>query len=291
MGKRTVILVMALLLPALAACGGQGGTASGTPTLKAGMLDFNDYEKASFTGWLTDRLGDQGAGLAPAIYYDSLTGMSLALNAGKIDYMSVPDITAAYLAERNAELSKTEGLVTYGLQMAVLPERAQLRDRLSEAISALRDDGTLDELARQWIEDLPVGGEPAAGKPPSFAGAETIKVGVTGDLPPLDYVSADGQPGGYNVALLSAIGNELGVNIELVPVACGARAAALGSGAVDALFWLMNCGETDSDVTNGELLVTVAYYTGVLDLVTLNRDTAQFRKQLGLDELAQALVF
>jgi hypothetical protein len=72
---------------------------------------------------------------------------------------------------------------------------------------------------------------------PVIDGAETIKVAVTGALPPMDYVAADGTPAGFNTALLAEISQRIGKNIELVVVDSVGRAAALASGTVDAVFW------------------------------------------------------
>ena len=78
---------------------------------------------------------------------------------------------------------------------------------------------------------------------PHFDGAETVKIAVTGALPPMDYVAADGTPAGFNTAVLAEIGQRTGKNIELVVVDSLGRAAALASGAVDAVFWTRTSAE------------------------------------------------
>ena len=60
---------------------------------------------------------------------------------------------------------------------------------------------------------------------------------MTGDLPPLDYVNANGKPEGFNTAVLAEIANRMLRNIEFVQVTGGARAAALTSKQVDVVFW------------------------------------------------------
>ena len=82
-------------------------------------------------------------------------------------------------------------------------------------------------------------GEPAAMPMPVIDGAPTIKVAVTGDMPAMDFVTADGKPAGFNVAFLSELSKRINKNIELVDVDAGARSAALSSGQVDALFWVI----------------------------------------------------
>ena len=72
----------------------------------------------------------------------------------------------------------------------------------------------------------------------SFPGAKTIKVAVTGDRPPMDYVSAGGEPIGFNTALIAEVAKRLEVNIEFVNVTCAARGIALATGVCDIVFWM-----------------------------------------------------
>ena len=110
---------------------------------------------------------------------------------------------------------------------------------------------------------------------PHFDGAGTIKVAVTGDLPPLDYMRADGKPAGFNTAVLAAISQQLGKNFELVDVDSGARAAALTSGEVDVVFWVaVPHDETivpaDFDKPEG-MIVTAPYFTDEIVHVQLKK--------------------
>ena len=50
----------------------------------------------------------------------------------------------------------------------------------------------------------------------SFPNAPTIKIAVTGDVPPIDYVAPDGKAAGFNVAILAEIGRKMKINIELM---------------------------------------------------------------------------
>ena len=56
----------------------------------------------------------------------------------------------------------------------------------------------------------------------------------------MDYFSESGKPMGFNTAIISEIGKQLGINIEFISVDSGARAVALASGAADIVFWSEN---------------------------------------------------
>ena len=92
---------------------------------------------------------------------------------------------------------------------------------------------TLDTLVNEYISHpLEI---PPSVEMPKINGAETIKVGITGDLPTLDLVLADGTPAGFNTVVLAEISRRINKNIELVQINSGARAAALTSELVDVI--------------------------------------------------------
>lgn len=117
-------------------------------------------------------------------------------------------------------------------------EDAELRDRISDCISGMKADGTIEELKQRYVEDVIGGDDPYAVVPGIFPDAVTIRVAVTGDRPPMDYVSVGGDPIGFNTALIAEIAKKLGVNVEFVNVACAARGIALASGVCDIVFWM-----------------------------------------------------
>ena len=138
-------------------------------------------------------------------------------------------------------------------------------------IKEMQADGTLDRLTKEYITDINAESEPPAVELPHFDSAKTIKVAVTGDLPPLDYVSADGKPAGFNTAVLAEIGNRMLRNIELVQVDSGARAAALSSKQVDVVFWaIVPVSEIipqDSDKPDGVILSEPYYKDKIVHLI------------------------
>ncbi len=208
-------------------------------------------------------------GIDNVIYYDTLDALLMALNAGDIDGIDIYQSVARYLCatndnlemlakydtdkERNtfAELVQN-GINGNGFDFLMMEDNATLRDEFNDAIADMKADGTLDRLVKEQIDDLIDGGEIKAVEMPKFDGAETIKVAVTGALPPMDYVAADGMPAGFNTAVLAEIANRIDKNIELVVVDSLGRAAALASGAVDAVFWTRTNSEAQARAASTE---------------------------------------
>ena len=184
------------------------------------------------------------------IFYDTLDAMLMALEAGDIDSAEVPVCVADYLCAHNDKLTTRGSFdlsnaddftkqVAYrlgaGFSFLTTEDKADIRDVLDQAITEMKADGTLDALVQSYITDA-VNGEPYPVKFTQTDG-ETIRVAITGALPPMDYVAADGTPAGFNTALLAEFGRRMNVNFELVQVDCIGRAAALASGQVDLVFW------------------------------------------------------
>ena len=114
-------------------------------------------------------------------------------------------------------------------------------------------DGTLAVLEKTHIENF---GTMTPENFENFDDAATITVAVTGDLPPIDYVDASGKPSGFNAALLAELGRKMRVNMKLVNLEANARASALASGRVDAVFWFetSNGGDWNYDAPEGVIL-------------------------------------
>ena len=173
-----------------------------------------------------------------------------ALKAGDIISVEVPVCVANYLCTHNDKLT-TRGTfdlgnaddftkqVAYrlgaGFSFMTTEANTALRDEIDAALTEMKADGALDALIQTYITDA-TAAEP---EPAAFTRTDgkTVRVAITGALPPLDYISPDGTPAGFNTALLAELGRRLNVNFELVQVDSLGRAAALASGQVDLVFW------------------------------------------------------
>ncbi|MBQ3337353.1 MAG: transporter substrate-binding domain-containing protein [Selenomonadaceae bacterium] len=175
-------------------------------------------------------------------YYDSLNLMQMGIESGSVDQISLYKSVAEYLIANNDKYENVPELTLKTLSdnfcFAVRKEDAALKADLDKALDEMKADGSLEKLATEYIVNVDKGQVPPAVEIPMTDGADTIKVGVTGDLPPLDYVSADGKASGFNTALLSEIAKRSGKNVEIVDIDSGARAAALSSKQIDVVFWV-----------------------------------------------------
>lgn len=187
-----------------------------------------------------------------AVEFDNLNSMVISLNAGSIDGMIVYFTVGSYLCRQNENLTSwieysdmekiyreemniknrfiLDQILGTDFTFLMMEDRLALRDEFNRALADMKADGTLDAL-KDSIMDL------NKVEITKIDGAETIRIGVTGDLPPIDYVDEAGIPAGFNTAVLAEISKRIGKNIELVSIESGARSLALSQGIVDVVFW------------------------------------------------------
>lgn len=206
--------------------------------------------------------GNAGSGSAPTLnYYDSLNALLMALQSGQVNEIKVPYYTAKYLCSTNDDLKIFEEYhpekvnettevalrrLSDGYSFMMKEESTALRDTFDAQIKAMKEDDTLQKLIDEHIIKVADGGEPIAVNFEQFEG-DPIRIGVTGDLPPMDYVAPDGSFAGFNTAVLAEIGKRLQKNIELVQVENVGRSLALSEGVVDVVFWTRGLSENMVD--------------------------------------------
>lgn len=198
-------------------------------------------------------------------FYDNFNSMQMALGSKQIDAVRTYGSVAKYMTANNSDFVITDKQTVQLVDdfcCAMREDDTALKNSFDGAIAAMKADGTLNGLIDKFIEDAT-----AVPTPIDIAkidGAETIKVGITGDLPPLDLVLADGTPAGFNTAVLAEISKRIGKNIELVQIDSSARAAALTSGLVDVIFWIVvpadDSGRPKDFDTPAGVSVTESYY-------------------------------
>ncbi|MBQ6773562.1 MAG: transporter substrate-binding domain-containing protein [Synergistaceae bacterium] len=173
-------------------------------------------------------------------FYNSLMTMLMGLNRGEIDEIHLPKDVANYVVKNNDTVEVTAILKTNQNFLAIgfhdTEKGQKIKSLINNALITLENNGKLANLKSIYITDPGIG-EPEPVKFEKFDNAETIKVAVTGDMPPIDFIDLDGDPAGFNTAVLAEAAKIAGINIELVNIDSSARAAALVSGRVDAVFW------------------------------------------------------
>ena len=206
-------------------------------TVKVGTIKYLNVTENELDALINQKISSQEK--RKHIFFENLTTLMAALESKQVDEISIYRTVSLYLMSHHSELhwDVSEPVVTDVFCCAMREEDVELKRKFDSAILQMTKDGTLSKLVKKYLDEITHGDEPPVVHLPTFYGAETIKIGVTGDLPLLDYIRPDGQPSGFNTALLAEISKILGVNFVLVQIDSGARAAALSSKFVDVIFW------------------------------------------------------
>jgi hypothetical protein len=258
MKRFLAIILVGLMLLTLVACGGKYDVA------KFGVLEADGMEDMH-SGAHHEHMCQGEEIKAEWIPYNNLSSALMDLENGKIEFLGVNEYTANYVEAHNKNIIAEEasrGPVSTHFSMMTMNSNKEVYDILNNAIKTMKEDGTLTRLIENDLEAY-ISSDPEPKDLPHFEGAQTIKIGITGDMPPMDFVASNGKAAGFNIALLTEIANRAQVNIELVQIETASRAIALSSNKVDAVFWTksVTCSECNgkwSEVVEGTL-VTESY--------------------------------
>ena len=246
-------------------CGGsQGGNTDSKPAeevapVKLGMithLNASEQKMGEAYNALIERAGLHLAKFNPT-FFDNFRMMQAGLDAGNVDQIGTYTCVANYITAANDKYAIVDELKSAGFTdsfcFAVRKDDTQLKADLDKAIGDMKSDGTLDKLVAEYITDVKPDNIPKVDIP-TIDGAETLKVGVTGDLPPFDLVLPDNSPAGFNTAMLAEIGKRINRNVEVVQIESGARASALASKQIDVIFWAIvpNDDKVPADIDKPE---------------------------------------
>ena len=270
--KVLAVLMAGLMLLSLAACGGKNENVLKFCMLEVGMQD--GLKSDAHVEHL--RLDEQNDIAIEYVNCNNLSSALMDLESGKVDSICLEKSTADYVTAHNDKfVAFYDEKTMTNFSMMTLDSNTEVYISLNNAIKEMKADGTLDSLIENELNAY-INSNPEAKELPKFDGAKTIKIGVTGDLPPMDFVAANGKAAGFNIALLTEIANRAQINIELVQIETGSRPMALSSGKVDAVFWSKSitctvCNSTATEKIDGTLL-TEHYFSDYVAGVNLKSD-------------------
>lgn len=197
-----------------------------------------------------------GVKVGEIITVPSISEALAALRSGRADCMFISLSSAEYLCQADSSLGYVAGNDQEStLTMLTRAEDAELTQRINAAIDTLNEQGVVEELMAKTTQELLSGNLVSIDALEELEGDETLLVGVSGDLPPLDFISTEGNPAGFNAAYMHEIAKQMGVKVEFVLVPTSTKFAALLSGRIDTFLW-------HASWTSGEeISASNVYYT------------------------------
>ena len=250
-------------------------TESNSGEIKIGMIKYLNASEENMNELMKKIEQKNGQSLSSysTVYYDNLSSMQLALSSGQIDQMSTYRCVANYTTGKNPDfvIVPIAAKLSDSFCCAFRQDDSHLKNEFDAAIKSMQEDGTQINLTKMYISDLAIDEEPQVVAIKKIDGAPTIKVAVTGDLPPLDLIKSNGSPAGFNTAVLAEISKRIEKNIELVSIDSGARASALIDSIVDVLFWARVPNEnsdmpSDLDIPSGIIFASPYFSDRIVHL-------------------------
>ena len=93
--------------------------------------------------------------------------------------------------------------------------------------------------------------------------ADVINVGTNAEFPPFEYMNNDGQPDGFDMAVIKAIGEVEGFEVNIVNMEFKSLIASLSTGSLDAAI----AGMTVTDKRKQSVDFSDSYYTATQCIV------------------------
>lgn len=186
--------------------------------------------------------------------YKNFDEALFSLKSKETDAVWACDVSTDYLLKVNDGLRKADDELTSDIQRTDAPRFSfgmalkkdsgeKLRDEINEALAGIKADGTLDGIISKYVDKAEYY-ETETGKKERFypenmknrSGNGTIKVGITGAVPPLELLDENMEPYGFCVALMDEIAARTGKKVRFVYIDNETAFTSLVSGRVDLLF-------------------------------------------------------
>ncbi len=271
--KKFLLILFLVLCPLFLASG-----CGSDNVQRVGVIEYSNVTEDDFNQFYNEFVKSRKDNLTYEFtFFANVNSMIAALQSGRIDSVGAYESVAKYFVDTNPEFEYE--IVSPPMSdvfcCAMREEDKALKNEFDYAISEITADGTLAALVKKYIAEIHFRHAPPVIELPEFYNKSMVKIGVTGDMPALDFIRPDGKPSGFNTALLAEISKRIEKNFILVQIDGGARALALASGKVDVIFWAVTPEGTeilppDFDKPPGAIL-TKPYFADKLVLLKLRK--------------------
>lgn len=156
-----------------------------------------------------------------------------ALKQGKIDCVVIDEQPAIKFVEQNNGLRILEEEFTLEeYAFVIAKENDELLDQVNAVVAELKEDGTLDDINRNYIgTEEELGQYPYVKKEVERTNG-TLRVGTNAEFPPYEYYEG-GEVVGIDIDIMQAVCDALGMELEIEDMAFDSVISAVSTGKVD----------------------------------------------------------
>ena len=157
------------------------------------------------------------------------TDAVVTLKNGGVDAVVIDQNPAQNFVDRSEGTLKLieDDTSTEQYAIAVAKGNEELLGKINEGLKKIQEDGTFDELVKEYIGGSNTDTVEKTGL--------TVNVGTNAEFPPFEYIGDDGQPDGFDMAVIKAIGDAKGFDVKITNMEFKSLVASLSTGALDAV--------------------------------------------------------
>ena len=155
-----------------------------------------------------------------------------ALKQGKVDVVLIDSSPAKYFVSKNPELSiapKPFAVEKYAC--AIKKGNDELTQQINNALSQLRENGTLNLIEQNWLVDAEYGKHPYE-SPEGITYSGKLVMATNAEFPPYE-LKEEGKIVGFDVDMMRAVCDILGKELVIDDMAFDSIIAAVDSGKAD----------------------------------------------------------
>ena len=195
-------------------------------------------------------------------YYSEMSEMLTALKQGRIAACCLDKPVASIAVTRNEGLAIMPENAGLDANAVALPKGSPLTNKVSEIVTKLVNDGTMEQLELEWCSSP--NGERSLPERNWNTSNGTLVCAVDDATEPMSYRNENGDLVGLEVELAHIIAARLGYKLELVPMSFDAVMSSLHTSSVDMAI----AGISITDERSEDLDLSPAYRSAVVTLVT-----------------------
>ena len=190
--------------------------------------------------------------------YKKGTDAVVTLKNGAVDAVMIDDNPAKQFVKQDPDtlVAFADDTSTEEYAIAVQKGDTELLDKINDGLQKIRDNGTFDALVAQYIGD---GEESAA----ADGDKQVLNVGTNAEFPPFEYMDDNGQPDGFDIAVIQAIGEKQGFDVKITNMEFKSLIASLSTGGVDAVI----AGMTVTPERQESVDFSDSYYTATQSII------------------------
>lgn len=191
--------------------------------------------------------------------YKKGTDAVVTLKNGAVDAVMIDDNPARNFVEQDPDTLTAfpDDSSTEEYAIAVAKGNTELLDKINDGMKKIRENGTFDRLVSEYIDDneeieSTVNGE-----------KQVLNVGTNAEFPPFEYMNNDGEPDGFDMAVIRAIGEKQGFDVKITNMEFKSLIASLSTGSLDAVI----AGMTVTPERQESVDFSDSYYTATQSII------------------------